>query len=103
MATRWRSSVRVSAWSLGERSRRACGHSVSGGQPKDDENCVVLLAAAVHDGHGRTWIYRKTRGPSVRGRARVVSRRRRVACGAASEMGDIVEGRAVGEFPPLIT
>ena len=68
----------------------------------DDENRVVLLVAAVHDGHGRPWIHRKTRGPNVRGRARVVSRRRRVACGAASEMGDIVEGRAVGEFPPLI-
>ena len=51
-ATRWRSSVRVSAWSRGERSRPACGHSVSGGKPNDDENCVVLLAAAVHDGHG---------------------------------------------------
>ena len=25
-ATRWRSSVRVSAWSRGERSRPACGH-----------------------------------------------------------------------------
>ncbi len=76
--------IRVSAWSRGERSRPACGHSVSGGQPNDDENRVFLLAAAVHDGHSRTWIYRKTRGPSVRGRARVVSRRRRVACGAAS-------------------
>ena len=32
----------------------------------------------------RTWSYRITRGPSVRGRASVVSRRRRVACGAAS-------------------
>ena len=32
-ATRWRSSVRVSAWSRGERSRPACGHSVSGGSP----------------------------------------------------------------------
>ena len=30
-ATRWRSSVRVSAWSRGERSRPACGHSVSDG------------------------------------------------------------------------
>src|SRR5579863_3870030 len=101
-ATRWRSSVRVSAWSRGERSRPACGHSVSSGQSNDDENCVVLLAAAVHDGHGRPWIHRKTRGPNVRGGARVVSRRRRVACGAASEMGDIVEGRAVGEYPALI-
>jgi hypothetical protein len=30
-ATRWRSSVRVSAWLRGERSRPACGHSVSDG------------------------------------------------------------------------
>ena len=30
-ATRWRSSVRVSAWSRGQRSRPACGHSVSDG------------------------------------------------------------------------
>src|SRR3954452_20559040 len=101
-ATRWGSSVRVPAWSGGERLRPACGHSVSGGQPNDDENRVVLLAAAVHDGHGHPWIHRKTHGPNVRGRARVVGRRRRVACGAASEMGHIVEGRAVGEFPPLI-
>src|SRR5215472_10685608 len=96
------SSVRVSTWSRGERSRPAFNHSVSGGQPNDDENRVVLLAAAVHDGHGRPWIHRKTGGPNVRGRARVVTRLRRVACRAASEMGDIVEGRAVGEFPPLI-
>src|SRR5439155_22478862 len=102
MATRWRSNFRVSAWSRGERSRPAFNHSVSSGQPNDDENRVVLLAAAVHDGHGRPWIHRKTRGPNARGRARVVSRRRRVACGAASEMGDIVEGRAIGEFPALI-
>src|SRR5579864_5812852 len=67
-ATRWRSSVRVSAWSRGQRSRPACGHSVSGGQSNDDENRVVLLAAAVHDGHGRPWTHRKTRGPNVRGR-----------------------------------
>src|SRR5690348_15022586 len=50
----------------------ACGHSVSGGQPNDDENRVVLLAAAVHDGHGGTWIHGKTRGRNFRGRARVV-------------------------------
>src|SRR5258708_31304919 len=85
--------------SRGERSRPECGHSVSGGQPNDDENRVVLLAAAVHDGHGRPWIHRKTRGPNLRGRARVVSRRRFLKWGAAYEMGDIVEGRAVGEFP----
>ena len=30
-ATRWRSSVRVSAWSRGGRSRPPCGHSVSDG------------------------------------------------------------------------
>src|SRR5262245_36357768 len=30
--------ARVSAWSRGERSRPACGRSVSGGQPNDDEN-----------------------------------------------------------------
>jgi hypothetical protein len=41
----------------------AAGHSVSGGQPNDDERRVVLLAAAVHGGHGRPWIHRKTRGP----------------------------------------
>src|SRR5262249_58286352 len=96
------SSVPVSTWSRGERSRPALNHSVSGGQPNDDENRVVLLAAAVHDGHGRPWIHRKTRGPNVRGRARVVSRRRRVACGAACEMVDIVDARGVGGFPPLI-
>src|SRR5206468_1712199 len=43
--------ARVSAWSRGERSRPACGRSVSGGQPNDDENCVVLLVAAVHGRH----------------------------------------------------
>src|SRR5437867_2279578 len=94
--------ARVSAWSRGERSRPACGRSVSGGQPNDDENCVVLLVAAVHGRHGRPRIHRKTLRGSVRRRARGGSLRRRVACGAASEMGDIVEGRAVGEFPPLI-
>src|SRR2546428_5881396 len=76
--------------------------SVSGGQPNDDKNFVVLLVAAVHDRHGHPRIHRKTLRGSVRRRARIGSFRRRVACGAASEMGDIVEGRAVGEFPPLI-
>src|SRR5262245_62247962 len=95
-------AARVSAWSRGERSRPACGRSVSGGQPNDDENCVVLLMAAVHGRHGRPRIHRKTLRGSVRRRARVGSLRRRVACRAASEMGDIVEGRAVGEFPPLL-
>src|ERR1043166_4819723 len=79
----------------------AYGRSVSGGQPNDDENRVVLLVAAVHGRHGRTRIHRKTLRGSVRRRARVGSLLRRVACGAASEMGDIVEGCAVGEFPPL--
>src|SRR5581483_1634844 len=96
------STVRVSAWSRGDRARRACGHSVSGGQPNDDENRVVLLVAPVHGGHRRPWIHRKTLGLHVRGRARVVTRLRFLARGAASEMGDIVEGRAVGEFPPLV-
>src|SRR5438094_4965912 len=76
--------------------------SVRRGQPNDDKTCVVLLVAAVHDRHGRPRIHRKTLRGSVRRRARVGSLRWRVACGAASEMGDIVEGRAVGEFPPLI-
>src|SRR5262249_47368201 len=63
--------ARVSAWSRGERSRPACGRSVSGGQPNDDENCVVLLVAAVHGRHGRPRIHRKTLCGSVRRRARV--------------------------------
>src|SRR5437016_12174030 len=71
--------------------------SVSGRQPNDDKNCVVLLLAAVHDRHGRPRIHRKTLRGSVRRRARVGSLLRRVAAGPASEMGDIVEGRAVGE------
>src|ERR1700747_452125 len=74
------------------------GHSVSGGQPNDDENRVVLLAAAVHDGHGRPWIHRKTRGPNVRGRARVVSRRRLVARCAGAERGGDVEARGAREL-----
>src|SRR5262245_65601227 len=52
--------ARVSAWSRGERSRPACGRSVSGGQPKDDENRVVLLVAAVN---GRQGSPRHTRTP----------------------------------------
>src|SRR2546426_7080164 len=94
--------VRVSAWSRGERSRTACGRSVSGGQPNDDENCVVLLVAAVHGRHSRPRIHRKTLRGSVRRRARVGSLRFFFKQKTAYEMDDIVEGRAVGEFPPLI-
>src|SRR6266702_3300976 len=83
--------ARVSAWSRGERSRPACGRSVSGGQPNDDENRVVLLVAAVHGRHGRPRIHRKTLRGSVRRRARVGSLRLFVAWGTAYEMGDIVE------------
>src|SRR5215469_12507661 len=82
--------ARVSAWSRGERSRPACGRSVSGGQPNDDENRVVLLVAAVHGRHARPRIHRKTLRGSVRRRALGGSLRRRVACRAASEMSDIV-------------
>src|SRR5207245_8747181 len=57
--------ARVSARSRGERSRPACGRSVSGGQPNDDENRVVLLVAAVHGRHGRPRIHRKTLRGSV--------------------------------------
>ena len=35
------------------------GHSATRGQSNDDENRVVLLAAAVHDGHGRPGIIGK--------------------------------------------
>src|SRR4029077_7004997 len=45
---RYESVLGVSARSRGERSRPACGRSVSGGQPNDDENCVVLLLAGRH-------------------------------------------------------
>src|SRR5438034_7429074 len=76
--------------------------SVSGGQPNDDKNCVVLLVAAVHDRHGRPRIHRKTLRGSVRRRARVGSLLFFFKQKTAYEMGDIVEGRAIGEFPPLI-
>ena len=93
----------MSSWSRGERSRPACGRSVSGGQPNDDENRVVLLMAAVHDGHGRPRSHRKTPwSGTFSGEHELLAVVGDVACGAASEMGDIVEGRAVGEFPPLI-
>src|SRR5262249_51197976 len=88
--------ARASAWSRGERSRPACGRSVSGGQPNDDENRVVLLVAAVHGRHGRPRIHRKTLRGSGRRRARVGSLPRGGAGGGASQMGDIVAGGALG-------
>ena len=53
----------------GSRARGApvCAHSASGGQPNDDENRIVLLAAAVHGGHGSAWSHRPTRGPHAGG------------------------------------
>src|SRR5882724_6497333 len=83
--------ARVSARSRGERSRPACGRSVSGGQPNDDENHVVLLVAAVYGRHGRPRIHRKTLRGSVRRRARVGSLRFFFEWETAYEMGDIVE------------
>src|SRR5215469_9752302 len=80
-----------------------CGRSVSGRQPHDDQNRIVLLVAAANGRHGCPRIYRKSTGGSVRRRALVGRLRRRVARGTAAEMGDIVEGRATVEFPPLIT
>src|SRR5438094_3188077 len=45
------------------RAQRAA--SVSGGQPNDDKNCVVLLVVAVRDRHGRPRILRTTLRGSV--------------------------------------
>src|SRR2546428_5573474 len=57
--------------------------SVSGGQPHDDKNCVVLLVAAVHDRHGRPPIHRKNLRGGVRRPGPVGRPPRRVAGGAA--------------------